>query len=262
MSRQVDDQLRGRELDFTVTLLGAEDSVALRLDVPFVRMGAITSHDLFGLDELILFSFYFKNRSRYSRVVDLGANIGVHSAVLSMLGYQVTSYEPDPQHTSISKRVLDNLELASGSVRWEEKAVVPYGFGEVVEFVRVVGNTTSSHVAGSKEPYGELEKFSVGAVDILTALNDCDLVKMDVEGLEAELLLSLAEHSNRDKIPDMILEVGNQQNANKILDMAEKFGLHLFSQMNNWSEVENLSQMPKSYKDGSLFLTRSDEMPW
>src|SRR5437016_1885028 len=56
------------------------------LTLPYRRMGAIDSIDLFGLDELIIFSFYWANRKRYRRTVDIGANIGVHSILMARCG--------------------------------------------------------------------------------------------------------------------------------------------------------------------------------
>ena len=45
---------------------------------PYVQLGNIDSLDLFGLDELILFAFYWRNRTCYRKVVDFGANLGLH----------------------------------------------------------------------------------------------------------------------------------------------------------------------------------------
>ncbi|HEV3022357.1 MAG TPA: hypothetical protein VGX76_07810, partial [Pirellulales bacterium] len=57
------------------------------LTFPYVSMGAVDSLSLFDLDELILFSFYWRNRHRYRRVLDVGANIGLHSIVMSRCGF-------------------------------------------------------------------------------------------------------------------------------------------------------------------------------
>ena len=64
------------------------------LQLPYFSMGTINSHHLFGLDELIIFSFYQRNIGRYKSVADLGANIGLHSICLSKFGYTVDSFEP------------------------------------------------------------------------------------------------------------------------------------------------------------------------
>ena len=78
---------------------------------PFFEMGQINSAKLFGLDELILFSFYYANRNRYKKTLDLGANIGLHTLVMKKLGFQVTSYEPDLIHLAQIEKVmkLNNL---------------------------------------------------------------------------------------------------------------------------------------------------------
>src|SRR4051812_14568978 len=46
------------------------------IELPYYKMGAVDSLDLFGLDELIIFAFYRANRTRYRRSADIGANLG------------------------------------------------------------------------------------------------------------------------------------------------------------------------------------------
>ena len=75
---------------------------------PYVNMGAVDSLNLFDLDELIIFSFYWNNRKRYKNVLDLGANIGLHSIILQKCGYNVKSYEPDPLHFKLLQK---NIKL-------------------------------------------------------------------------------------------------------------------------------------------------------
>ena len=228
--------------------------------VPFsyVQMGAINSVDLFGLDELILFSFYWLNRDRYRWAVDMGANIGLHSVLLGRMGLSVTSYEPDPVHVSlltdhlVANDVRDLVTIVQAAVARENG---------VLEFVRVVGNTTGSHVVGAKkDPYGELEVFDVKAVNVADAISGKDLVKMDVEGLEAELLTSL--DTGQFTSLDMVCEVGTSANAEIIWNHFKGSEVNLFSQKRGWARVDDLNDMPRSYKEGSLFLSCLDEMPW
>ena len=65
---------------------------------PYFKMGNRDSLDLFDMDELIIFSFYWVNRDKYRNILDIGANIGLHSLILSKCGYQVNCFEPDPVH--------------------------------------------------------------------------------------------------------------------------------------------------------------------
>jgi FkbM family methyltransferase len=228
--------------------------------VPFsyVEMGAINSLDLFGLDELILLAFYWLNRDRYRQAVDMGANIDLHSVLLGRLGLTVTAYEPDPNHVAlltknlVANDVQDRVTIVQAAVARENG---------VLEFVRVLGNTTGSHVAGAKkDPYGELEVFKVQAVRVAGAIADKDLVKMDVEGLEADLLTSL--DSSHFASLDMVCEVGTPENAEIIWNHFKDSGVNLFSQKSGWARVTDFDGMPCSYKEGSLFLSCLDDMPW
>ena len=154
---------------------------------PYRSMGAINSLDLFGLDELIIFSFYWKNKNKYQNVVDIGANIGLHSIIMCRTGYNVRSYEPDPIHYKLFNK---NLELNQCSKVETNKSAVSSKDGEA-EFIRVLGNTTGSHIAGAKkDPYGDLEKFKVKIDNFIPIIEWADLIKIDAEGHEADILLS------------------------------------------------------------------------
>ena len=228
------------------------------LTLPFVSMGEIKSTHLFGLDELIIFSFYLKNRGRYRRVFDIGANIGLHSIVLAKVGFEVVSYEPDPWHFKILK---DNLELNSVSLNVSPRnKAISTVVGEL-EFIRVLGNTTGSHLAGAKkDPYGTLEKFKVSVDPFKAIMNEADLLKIDVEGHEAEILLS----TSRDdwEGTDAIVEIGTPENAGLVFEHMRTIGVNLFSQKKSWNKVDKLSDMPTGYKEGSLFVSLDSSMPW
>ena len=76
------------------------------LNFPYYKMGAIDTLDLFGLDELIIFSFYWINRDRYKNSADIGANLGLHSILMGRCGWHVDAYEPDPIHARLLERNL------------------------------------------------------------------------------------------------------------------------------------------------------------
>jgi FkbM family methyltransferase len=224
--------------------------------MPYVKMGSIDSLDLFGLDELILFSFYHVNRNRYQRVVDFGANIGLHSIILSRCDFTVRSFEPDPIHLA---RLRANLALnnVASDVR---EAAVSFESGET-EFVRVVGNTTGSHIKGAKDnPYGALDIFKVRLEAAGPHLAWADLAKIDIEGHEAALLGNLPHNAWRNT--DAVLEVGTEDNAKQIFEYFKETPVHLFAQKIGWERVLRVEDMPTSHRDGSLFLTFKSAMPW
>jgi len=227
------------------------------LAFPYHSMGAISSLHLFGLDELILFAFYRANRDRYRRVADLGANIGLHSLILDRCGYEVRSFEPDPAHF---ERIKQNLAANGATHVTPENVAVSVEDGEH-EFVRVVGNTTGSHLAGAKaNPYGELERFTVPLVAIAPLLEWADLLKIDVEGHEADLLLGT--RGDQWTTTDAMVEIGTAQNAGLVFDHFTREGVSLFAQKIGWQRVTRREDMPESYRDGTLFISCRDAVPW
>lgn len=223
---------------------------------PYEKMGAIDTLDLFGLDELIIFSFYWTNRNKYKKVLDIGANLGLHSIIMEKCGFQVDSYEPDPTHFNLLTR---NLSLNHSKNVSPFQCAVSTSDG-IVNFVRVIGNTTSSHIAGSKSPYGELENLQVKAVNFSDMVSKFELIKMDVEGHEKQLLLNLKIESLKNT--DIIAEISSIDNAKIIFEYFQINNINLFSQKTGWNLVKSIDNMPHSYKDGSLFVSTKFEMPW
>ena len=227
------------------------------LTLPYRRMGAIDSIDLFGLDELILFAFYLANRARYRRAVDIGANIGLHSILMARCGFAVRAFEPDPVHLDILRT---NLKLNGVSGVEVVEAAVSDRNGQT-EFVRVKGNTTGSHLAGAKAaPYGELDRFPVAVRAFADVLADADLVKIDAEGHEVVILRSLS--AERWQSLDAVVEVGMAENARALFDHFEVLPVNLFAQKIGWSRVDSVSDMPTSHREGTLFISAKGLMPW
>lgn len=223
-----------------------------------INFGSITSAHLFGLDELIIFAWYEINSSRYKRTLDLGANIGVHSLLMNKFGSSVTAYEPDPVHIALFHQTMKDNAVEVYELR--QKAI---GINsEKLNFTRVLGNTTGSHLSGAKaNPYGKLEEFEVEVDAIRDVVREkYDFVKMDVEGYEIKLISVL--QSEDFESMDIMLEIGTSENAVSMFTELKRLGIHAFSQKSNWNEVEKLEDLPTSHREGSLFLTTSAEMNW
>ncbi len=229
-----------------------------RLRFPYVRMGAIDTLDLFGLDEIILFAFYWINRRRYRRVADIGANLGLHSIILSRCGMEVQAYEPDPRHAEVLRQ---NLQANTASTVTLHCAGVSDRTGSAT-FVRVLGNTTSSHILGSKQPYGEVDHFEIELRDIREIASNVDFMKIDVEGHEPTLLRAL--QASDWLHCDVMVEISNVQNAHDVYAYLTNMPVHCFSQKNGWAQVKTFEDIPTSYREGSLFITHEThaEMPW
>jgi len=229
------------------------------INFPYFSFGNLDSSKLFGLDEIILFSFYYANRHRYKSVLDLGANIGLHSLVLRKLGFEVVSYEPDELHCQQFEKVMKlNGVLNYILIR---KAIGVSN--ESLEFTRVLGNTSGSFIKDAKSnPYGDIQSFSVQVDDIADVLHQTkfDLVKMDVEGYEATLLNRVGRESFNST--DFMLEVGSVKNQSLIFDLIREKSLNAFSQKNNWNRVESVADLPSHHSHGSLFIGNPAGPKW
>jgi FkbM family methyltransferase len=228
------------------------------IHLPFTRMGAITSTELLGIDELILFAYYQRKVGKYRRVADIGANIGLHSVILSRLGYLAECFEPDPVHLTLLRRNLALNGIQNKVIVHE--AAVSNASGSV-DFCRVLGNTTGSHIVGSKAaPYGELQRFSVPSIDIREIMNRFDFFKMDVEGHEATLLEATQGEDWLGR--EAVVEIGTPENAQRVFKHLRSINVNMFPQKIGWMRADSVDQLPTSHREGSLFLSTAALMAW
>jgi FkbM family methyltransferase len=226
------------------------------LSMPFTKMGAIDSLDLFGLDELIIFAFYHANRARYRQVLDIGANLGLHSLIMSKCGFKVVAFEPDPWHY---EKLTANLAGNQASSVESHRAAVSTTDGEA-QFVRVLGNTTGSHLAGAKESYGDREYLTVPVRAAQPLLANADFAKIDAEGHEKNILLAVTpEIMSR---LDIMVEIGSEANAAAIFEHFDRLKVGMFPQKIGWSRARKVGDLPTSHRDGSLFISVKAAMPW
>jgi FkbM family methyltransferase len=228
-----------------------------RISFPYFRMGAVTTNNLFGIDELIIMSFYhekFRSNQNF-KLLDLGANLGFHAIAAASTGYIVDAFEPDPTHFKELNRNIKRNHFQKVIKSHEVAVSTKTG---LEDFVHVEGNSTSSHLSASigKTPYGTLKVFSVPTESIKSVTRvGYHLVKMDVEGHEAALLSSLS--SKEILKSHWILEVGNHSNALKIFEYIQSCKVTAYSQKCNWERVVKLEDMPSHYSEGSLVISRS-----
>ncbi len=222
-----------------------------RLIFPYQKMGKIDSLDLFGITELIIFALYLRKKNHYFRVLDIGANLGLHSILMSRLGWDVQSFEPDPEHFQALRRNLyENCE--SNIPQIHNKAVSTQDGN--AQFVRVLDNLTGNHLVGYKDSYGPRETITVETTDCRALFDWADFAKLDCEGNEADLLLTTTPEQM--KHLEAIVEVRNEANARQLYEHFMGMEVGMWSQKINWNRVKNLSHMPHLNREGSLFIGR------
>jgi len=223
---------------------------------PHISLGNLTSYDFFLLDELILHSFYWINRNRYRTAFDFGANVGIDSIILSRFGYEVYSFEPDPLFYKI---LVKNVSINQcKNIHTYQNAVS--GSSGVVNFVRVKDNTTASHILGARDSYGEVDHLKVETITFQDIDVNPDLVKINVEGHEKNVVSSI--DCNDWENFDAFIEIHNQENSEGIFNYFLGSCINIFSQKLGWQQVAKIEEMPMDNKEGYIFVSKKQEMPW
>lgn len=210
-----------------------------------IAMGAVTVDDLFEAREQEVFDFYARHRGRYRRALDLGANVGVHTMQMVRLGWEVRAYEPDPVHF---RALLDHCIANEALPDWAMRQAVSDRYGRET-FVRVLGNTTASHLKGSRAHHGPVEEFEVEVVDVRPLFEWADFAKVDVEGHEARLLTAVRP----DVRCEFMVEIGSLAAAEAIFGHFHG-ARPMWSQAGGWRRVERLGDVPMHYRQGMLFI--------
>jgi FkbM family methyltransferase len=219
---------------------------------PYVSMGNINSTHLFGIDELFLFKFYASKKKIYNKVCDIGANIGLHSLILSKLNFIVDSFEPDPNHVKIAKNIF---QKNNAKVNIINSAVS--NFSGKASFTRILGNTTGSFIGKHKTPYGKLKIFKVPVISAKTIVGKYDLYKIDAEGSEIEILSCFSKKHLINS--DFVMEISTKKNQEKFWQRFSKLKINIYSQKNSWKKVLKLSDLPSSHKEGSIIISQKKD---
>lgn len=225
------------------------------IEFPYYSFGNVKSHQHLEYRELVIFAIYRSILGMYSRFVDAGGNLGLHSIVAGSLSSADLVYiEPDPKHYLEAKRRFDLNGLTN---RIEMHQVALCSPEESKTFIRVLDNTTGSHLQGSKESvYGPIETITVQGSELNKFISPSSrtLAKIDIEGAESEVLGSLS-NSVWERL-DCIVEITDLNAAKRILEIARCHNLKISSQKISWNIANNIEDLPHKWSEGSIFISK------
>ena len=212
------------------------------MTVQFTSFGSVTTDTLYSEPwERWMFGFYERNKERYRKVADIGANVGVHTLKMREQGWAVKAYEPDPIHF-IS--LVGNTKGCG--VDLIQAAVSDHSGRD--GFVRVERNTTENHLARD----GETPTCSVAVLDCRPIFEWADLVKMDCEGAEADIICA----TNRETwdTTEAAVEIGGYENARRIFYHLQGLGVPVRSEKTGWEPATTVESLPMCCQDGMAFI--------
>src|SRR5262249_23453782 len=144
-------------------------------------MTGATGNIYAGLHEFADMAFTLHFLRPHDLFLDVGANIGSYTLLASgVCKARTISFEPDPQTMALLRRNID-LNGLHGRVLLQQTAIGAEE-GEV-EFT--LGRDTCNHVTRGNA--GRTQRVSMRTLDSVTALAPPTMIKVDVEGHEADV---------------------------------------------------------------------------
>jgi FkbM family methyltransferase len=123
------------------------------------------------------------NRRRYSTVLDIGANVGLFSLWLHSACDKIYALEPTPEHFALLEKLtkdIDNIEAVNTALADRD--------GDMDFFISRENSTMNTLVQEVNDTYDRRVRvpgLSINSLLHKLALDEVDLVKLDIEGGES-----------------------------------------------------------------------------
>jgi hypothetical protein len=104
-------------------------------------------------------------------------------------------------------------------------------------------------------PYGPVTRIEVSVEDCRADIAWADVVKMDVEGVESEIVCELSHDVLARTL--LVCEITNQASAEKIFDYLDGAPVSVFCQKSGWLTPRSTEEMPTHHSHGSLVIIGS-----
>jgi FkbM family methyltransferase len=212
------------------------------------HLGYQLENDLFwkgldGYEERESLRWWIRLCEHAEVIVDAGANTGLFSLVAKSVNPRSLVYAFEPIER-IHRRLRENAELNHYDIRCIPLALSDYR-GEGWYFDTMTDHLYSATVnrnIQAADTYGERKPLKTTTLDDFVReerLGRLDLIKIDVETHEPEVLLGFAVNL-RNLLPDMIIEVLNQEVATRLGDILSPLA-YLFYDLD---EVNGVKRVP------------------
>ena len=184
---------------------------------------------LFLFDEIFVFQCYRVELSRERPlIIDCGANIGLATLFFKSMApdARIIAFEPDPVtfgvlRQNVERNGLSGVELRNQAL-WKEEGKLRFHVGELQGGLRM-------SVLPERKPGRHVEVMSVPLSRTLAEHGEVDLVKMDVEGVEVEILEELDASGTLGNVREWLIEYHHRigsapSRLSSFLSLFEKWG--------------------------------------
>ena len=189
-----------------------------------------------GVHELAVCEALWRLAGRGERVVDVGANIGVMTSVLSKrvgCAGRVTAFEAHPAVFGVLERNvrrwegrrIELVERAASAERGRVRIWEGEWFGGNEGTARVGGREEEEEKEHEEE--AKARSFEVAAVRVDETIEGCEVMKVDVEGHEFEVMSGAERLLAKGLVRDIVFE-SRWEFANKTHELLVRHGYELF----------------------------------
>jgi len=165
----------------------------------------------------------YSETRQFNQVIDIGANVGLHSVRFSQKFKEVISFEP----TTLNFNCLKNNCLSLNNVRLEN-----CGLGNTDEDVAIISIPKDNNNCGAfsivdfKEHTAELIQESI-IIKTLDSFNlSPDLIKIDTQGYEMNILCGAVKTISKYK-PTLLIECEYKKQLREVDEFLLQFGYNL-----------------------------------
>lgn len=249
------------ELDSVISALPKRNSVKKNcIEVPgfgeivwpLKNFGNLDSYCFFSGLKFCLWCSYLESSA--VSAWDVGAHSGIDTILMSKKFKNIDSFEPQPYSF---KDLQNNLGLNTVSQARLHNVGLSTSDG-TGEFEIVHGNTTASHLAGSRTSYGPKQKILI-ELSNHWHYKTPEFAKMNIEGYETQLIPSLGERLLE---MDLIVESHDSTSSDSIYQTARKIDIKLYSHKIGFDQVKSRKDMPESNKEGYIILSAKNRNNW
>ena len=189
----------------------------------FLRQG---TSDTTVYREIFIDNCYQKsvaNISEKSTVIDLGAHIGIFSMYCNQKCGQVYAYEAHPENFALAQKNIENKNIQNIKIN---NLAVWSTSGEKIFISDSEDTRTGEHTINTDKGF-EVKSISLEDIFLQNNINNCDLLKIDVEGAEYAILFS-ASDTIFEKIDLIFMEyhpdVNNKHSKDELVKLLESKG--------------------------------------
>lgn len=200
----------------------------------------------YGPDSEPATNAWIKSFSADDTFVDIGANIGLYSLLAAVHGvHKVIAIEPNPFSFSVLAHNIASNGVGSQIIPLclamnEKSSVVSFKLGSL--HAGNIGNEISSD---GENPGGiaiTTASFSVDDLFRIQGLSGANHLKIDVDGLELEILRGATELLSDEALKSILVEDNstNKSEESELFSFIEKFG---FRQTDTWGHDETSNRI-------------------